>query len=292
MGRAIVARKAGLLFAIVASVVGAGCTNAPTAELKVFRESVLASNAAATPMLDELSATEKRVRRNDVKVRERATSTVEVYNPALAMYFSDIGDGPATAVFRRGHHVLDRLSEVLLILATGTGATSDVASLEGLASAAAGLLNVIGVGIAAGSAFEALRPGLVELSKDLGRQEARRVIAQVQDRQLVKNLVHALISATPQMFVVLTIEANNRVNSAGATPEATVILLDRSAKVRALLSNYVVLLQQTNLAWDEAFSAAFTRSSGNVALLTERVGELRAAVLATRRTFAEMNAAR
>ena len=37
-------------------------------------------------------------------------------------YFSDISDAPATTIFRRGHNVLDRFSDVLYGVATGANA--------------------------------------------------------------------------------------------------------------------------------------------------------------------------
>jgi hypothetical protein len=51
-------------------------------------------------------------------------------------------------------------------------------------------------------------------------------------------------------------------------------------------------LQKVSGAWLEAAKAERTRSSGDVAVLTERVSELRGAALATRKAFADMNAAR
>jgi hypothetical protein len=259
-------------------------------ELKVFRESVTTANGAATPLLDELSATEKRTKRNATATLERNLKASPTFLPKDSQYFSDIGDGPATAVFRRGHNVLDRLSEVLLMLATGANANADVAALQGLASAAGGLLNVVGIGIAVGPAFEVLKPALEELSKESSRLQARLVIDQVESQHLVKNLVDALISATPAMFAVLTSEAERRASRGGASFDAEAAFADRVAKVRTLLSNYVVLLRQTDTAWNEAVKALDSRASANVGTLTERVTELRAAALATRKAFADLNA--
>jgi hypothetical protein len=293
MGLCLTARSGAALLVLGLGIASAGCSYAPADELKLFRESVVAANSAATPVLDELSATEKRQEQTIVTNQERRSRTILPFDPRQARYFSDISDGPAASVFRRGHQMLDRLSDVLLALATGSSSAGEVAAVGDLVTEAAGLLNVIGVGIAAGPAFETLKPALTELSRDLSRTEARRVIAQVEASHLVKNLVDALISATPKMFVTLTGEAERRANSAGAPPDAMSQLLNRSAKVRVVLSNYVVLLRQTNDAWNEAVQAAQAKSSSaNFGALTERVAEVKAAALATRRAFADLNASR
>lgn len=293
MGTCLTARRGTALLLLCLGLASAGCSYAPVNELKLFRESVVATNVAATPVLDEVSATEKRQQRTIIANQERRSRTILPFDPAQARYFSDISDGPAASVFRRGHQVLDRLSDVLLALATGKGSADEAEAIGGLATEAGALLNVIGVGIAVGPAFETLKPALTELSKDLGRAEASRVIAQVEAAHLVKNLVSALVSATPKMFVTLTGEAERRANSAGAPAEAMTQLLDRSTKVRVVLSNYVVLLRQTNDAWDEAVRAAEAKSStANFGALTERIAEVKAAALATRQAFANLNASR
>jgi hypothetical protein len=47
-----------------------------------------------------------------------------------------------------------------------------------------------------------------------------------------------------------------------------------------------------NDAWNEAVKAEKSRSSGDVAVLTVRIGELKAAAVATRKAYADMNADR
>lgn len=286
-----------LLFAAFLSSSAGGCSFVPTAELRIFRESVVAANTAATPVLDELSGTERKAKRDAVALREkpaiRAGTRVD-FNPADAAYFSEIGDGPATSLFRRGHHVLDRLSDVLVVLATGATADTDAAAIEALASEVAGLADLVqpGIGAAADLALAVLHPALRALSAELGRREANRVIAVVQERKLVKAITGSLAGATPAMFNLMAVDARLRVTSVHATAESAPAYAERVARLRLVLSNYVVLLQRVDDAWDEAVKATAAKSSGNVAALTERVGELRAAAVATRKAYAEMNAAR
>jgi hypothetical protein len=289
-------KRSFLLLAIVLSFASAGCTYVPTAELKVFRESVVAANTAATPVLDELSSTERKVK-NDIVAREKGRPT---FNPADAAYFSDIGDAPATTVFRRGYKVLDRLSEVLVGLATGAGTASDVANVEGLASEAADLVAILSSASLAAApaagvitpAFAVVKPALEEVSNELSRLQARQVIEAVQARKLVEKLTDALIAATPAMFPLLIRDADRRANSTSATDDAAAAYVERVAKVRVLLANYVVLLREVNSAWNEAVRALESKSTANVTVLTERVSELRAAAIATRRAYVEMNVGR
>jgi len=125
-----------LVWAIVLPLLGGGCANVPTAELKVFRESVVAANTAATPILDDLSVAERKTKQAIVG-RQRGAAAF-VWQDAA--YFVDIGDPPATAIFRRSHNVLDRLSDVLYGIATGANVKGDIDGVESLAVESAGLL--------------------------------------------------------------------------------------------------------------------------------------------------------
>jgi hypothetical protein len=94
------------------------------------------------------------------------------------------------------------------------------------------------------------------------------------------------------MFPLLIRDADRRANSTSATDDAAAAYVERVAKVRVLLANYVVLLRQVNTAWNEAVRALESKSTANITVLTERVSELRAAALETRRAYVEMNAGR
>jgi hypothetical protein len=297
MGGARIRNLVFLLLAVGFSSLTGACSFVPTAELRVFRESVGAANTAATPVLDELSGTERKAKRDAVTLRERTavrTGARVDFDPTDAKYFSEIGDGPATAMFRRGHNVLDRLSDVLLSLATGAGAQADAAAIESLASEVASLADLVqpGASEAAGLALAVLHPALKELSAELSRREARRVIAVVQDKKLVKAITGSLIRATPTMFNIMAVDARLRVTSVHATADSAPAYGERVAKLRLVFSNYVVLLQRVEEAWEEAVKATESKSSGNLAALTERVGELRAAAVATRKAYAQMNVGR
>ncbi|MCF8532252.1 MAG: hypothetical protein K9G48_04555 [Reyranella sp.] len=286
-----------MLLVIALSAVASGCSFAPVAELKIFRESVVAANTAATPVIDEISVTERRTFRSATATEERAqfkSGEPVAFKAVEASYFSDVGDGPAAIIFRRGHSVLDRLSDVLLGLATGAGAEADVSTIESLVSELGGLLDVVqpGGGTAVAAAQKLLHDALIEVSKELQRREARRIIAAVNQTGLVKKITDRLIAGTPQMFAVMVSDARLRVKSVRATAESPVVYAERVAKVRLVLSNYVVLLNRVPEAWDEAAKAAESKTSGNVAVLAERVGELRAAAVATRKAYADMNASR
>ena len=69
-------------------------------------------------------------------------------------------------------------------------------------------------------------------------------------------------------------------------------MADGHSALRVVLSNYVVLLQRVDAAWNEAAKAAVTGNTVSVAVLTERVSELRVAVVATRRAYADLHVGR
>ncbi len=285
-----------LLTAVLISFAGA-CSFAPTAELKVFRESVTAANTAATPVIDEVSATERRIIRQTTAVQEQASyssGATVAFDVGKARYFSEIGDGPAASLFRRGHDVLGRLADLLLSLATGAGADSDVGAVESLATEVAGLIEVVQPGAAAaeGVGQNLLHQSLLEVSKELQRREARRIIDAARDSHLVENLTARLTSASPQIFRIMITEASASARSVRATDATAKAYADRVAKVRLVVANYVVLLDQVNVAWLEAVKAADSKNSGNIGVLTDRVGELKAAAVATRKAYADMNASR
>lgn len=292
--------KPALLLAIALSLLGGGCANVPTAELKVFREGVVAANTAATPILDELSASERKIKQAMV-ARQKGAATF-VWQDAA--YFADIGDAPATAIFRRSHNVLDRFSDVLYGVATGANAKADIDGVESLAVESAGLLSELsslvpvlgGAEVAVKGAFDVARPGLTLIAREISRREAKRVIEIALENQIVGKLTAALIAATPLMFNVLVRDAERATQDIDASDDlirnSRTAYAGRAAKLRIVLSNYVVLLQRVDAAWNEAAKAAVTGSTVSVAVLTERVTELRVAVVATRRAYADLHVGR
>jgi hypothetical protein len=287
-----------LMFAVVISGLGGGCSFVPTTEIKVFQESVTAANTAATPVLDELASVMRSEKRRTTSAAEQRyywAGNGVIFVPSDASLFSDIGDPDQVAVFRRAHNVLERLSDVLVGLAAGKGAEADAGAIEGLASEMIELAALVPGANVSATATEAglgvLKPALIQLSKELNRREARRVIEQVYDQKMVDEIIERLVRATPAMFNKLVQNAQLRAVPP-TTADATKAYADRVLKIRSLLSNYVVLLRRVNDAWNEAVKAEKSRSSGDVAVLTVRIGELKAAAVATRKAYADMNADR
>jgi hypothetical protein len=289
-----------LLIAIAVSLLGGGCATVPTAELKVFREGVVAANTAATPILDELSASERKIKQALV-ARQKGAATF-VWQDAA--YFVDIGDAPATTIFRRGHNVLDRFSDVLYGVATGASTKGDIDGVESLVVESAGLLSDLsalvpvlgGAEVAAKGAFEVAKPGLTLIATELGHREARRVIEIAVQHRIVSQLTTALITATPLMFNVLIRDAERATQDIDASDDVVrnskTALAGRVARLRAVLSTYVILLQRVDAAWNEAAKAVVSGSAISVTVLAERVTELHVAVVATRRAYADLHVGR
>lgn len=286
-----------LALALVLSMLAAGCSNVPVAEIKVFRESVVAANTAATPVLDEVSANERKIKQAVIDARPGEPD----FRPAEAGYFSDIGDAPGTAMIRRAHNVLDRFSDVLLGLATGSNVDSDISGVEGLVKESTGLLAIVtdfvpAAGTAAAAvqgAFTIAKPGLTLIAKELSHREARRVIQVAVDNRVVAELTKSLVDASPAMFNLLVQDAFNSATDENASAEvrrvAQKAYLERTRKVRLLMANYVILVQRMNLAWDEAARASAEKTTISVTVLTDRISELRAAAIATRKAYVDLH---
>src|SRR5205823_714924 len=86
MIRRVCREPAVLVCAIVVALLAGGCTPAPTAELKVFRESIVAANTAATPILDDVSVAERKTKQAIVG-RQKGAATFVWQDSA---YFADI----------------------------------------------------------------------------------------------------------------------------------------------------------------------------------------------------------
>jgi len=288
-----------LSLVLVLSALAGGCTNVPVAEIKVFRESVTTANTAASPILDELSANERRVK----QAAEDANAGEPTFNPKLAGYFSDIGDAPGTAVIRRAHNLLDRFSDVLLGLATGSNVNSDVSGVEGLVKEASSFLSTVAAAVPAVSGpaaslpaiFEVAKPGLTLIANEASHREARRVIQQAQRDKVVENLTIALVKASPSMFNILVQDAFLASTDPASSPEvrraAQKTYIDRTKKVRLLMANYVVLVERMNSAWNEAASATEEKTTISVTVLTDRISELRTAAVATRKAYVDLHTA-
>lgn len=285
-----------LAAAVVLSTLGGGCSFAPVNELKVFRESVTTANAAATPILDELTSTVRSETRRTTEGLEKPQYRVGGavrFETSQAQYFTDIGDPKSVAMFRNAHAILDRLSQVLLDLAMGTNAAADAGAVEGLASELLQFAAFVPAAdtAAAAAGLQALKPLLEELSKELGRRQVRQAIETMEKQKVVERIIDRLIKATPPMFDIL-VQAAQLQAAKQQSDASTTAYQSRVARIRLVLSNYVVLLGRVSDSWLEAVRAEKSQTSGNAAMLTERVSELRAAALATRKSFADMNAAR
>jgi hypothetical protein len=285
-----------LVCAIAVSLLAGGCTSAPTAELKVFREGVVAANTAATPILDELAVSERKVKQAII-ARQPGPARFVWQDSA---YFSDIGDPPGTALFRRGHEILDRFSDILYGVASGANVKGDVDDIGRLVAESGGFVSELsafvpvltGADTLAKGAFEIARPALSYVATELAHREARRVIEAAVQAEVVKKLTTALIQATPFMFNVMIRDAERATQDIDASDDvirnAKAAYTGKAAKLRIVLSNYVVLLQRVNGTWDEAANAAVTGKTVSVTELSDRVADLRAAVVATRRAYADM----
>jgi hypothetical protein len=309
--RATAALLGGALLALGA------CTAAPSAEVRLFRDSVAAIDQAGQPLLDDLALAERSAYRTSLREKAQANSAAEargraptgeerwVGRPLGAGFVRDlrvedapfeasIGDPPGTAALRAGLGTVTALSAALVGLTDGTnaGAAADdlvrsVAALSDLVAAGGAL---VGTPLATGglkAAIEELRGLARRLADELNARRARELI--LENERQVDALLAGLREAVPAMWTVLTsdlqiaIMANPRMAETELRPAVA-----RAEAYRRLLSDYAVLIARAQEAWRGAVTAARTPGSLTLAAVAENATRLRADLEAIRRAQAAL----
>jgi hypothetical protein len=284
--------------------VGCATTPAPVEQIKYFSQAFVAVNTVGQPLLDDLAISERALGRRNAVARAKKTQAddqpcpssevpwaltgdpalgyIEGYCLQHAPYFADIGDPPATAQMRGSLRVIERYAEVLTTLAEGRNVDQALGQVDSLGQDVAGLIALTGSNVAIGAALTALRPLLANIARQSSAEEARRLILDA--APTVTQLVAALRAAVPASFNTLTstlrTSANVRANAAAAVKEIE--------KRRTIVSQYVVLLDRLQGAWDATVVAARNPGGARLSDLIARSAELRADVGAVRRALAAL----
>jgi len=284
----------------------AGCASAPAPveQIKYFSQAFVAVNAVGQPMLDDLAISERALGRRNAVVRAKKVPAddqpcsssdapwalsgdpqlgyIDGYCLQHAGYFADIGDPPATAQLRGSLRVIERYAEVLTTLAEGRNVEQALGQVDALGQEVGGLLALAGSNVAISAALTALRPLLANIARQSSAEEARRLILDA--ASTVTQLIAALRAAVPASFNTLTanlrVSANVRANAATAVKEIE--------KRRVIVSQYVVLLERLQGAWDATVLAARNPGGSRLSDLVARTAELRADAEAVRRAAAAL----
>ena len=292
----------------------AGCaTPAPVDQIKYFSQAFTAVNTVGQPLLDDLAVAE-RVQGKQVALRrakgestrgpeecqkDRApwqlaldgkSGIINGFCSADAGYFSDLGDPPATAILRGGLSIIERYADVLGSLAEGRNLEQALGQVDTLGQEVGGLLELVGAGsVAIAPALTALKPLLESAAKQANQAEARRLIMAGAPR--VTALIAALSQAAPALFGTLIEASATRL----LRPDAGGAVVGEIARVdayRVAVSQYVVLLDRVQKAWDNTIAAAAAPNAGQgrLASLVAASAELRADAIAVRKGFAALRA--
>lgn len=306
---------AGLLGA-AALVLGA-CTAAPSAEVRLFRDSVAAIDQAGQPLLDDLALAERAAYRAALREKAQANSAAEArgrppageerwvgrpLGPGFvrdlrvpdAPFEASIGDPPGTAALRAGLGTVTALSAALVGLTDGTNADAaaddlvrSVAALSDLVAAGGALVGTPLATAGLKAAIEELRGLARRLADEMNARRARELI--LENERQVEALLAGLRDAVPAMWSVLTSDLQITITANPRMAESELrAAVARAEAYRRLLSDYAVLIERAQAAWRGAVAAARTPGSLTLAAVAENAARLRADLEAIRRAQAAL----
>ena len=296
---------------LVVALLSSGCSVSPIEETRSFSKAFAAVDGASQPLLDDLAFAERRQGRENAEIKAKkdtyqgackgilwakvdATSGyIEGFCLDDAPYFSELGDPPATQAFRHGIRLIGDYSEVLLFLAEGRNLDETSAQVQALGQNIAALISVApsGAGAAAGftAALSALDPIIRDAAQRRNIDEMKRLV--LSGAPLLKKLIQSLREAAPEVFNTLIFQSVKGVTSPEALDNKTVArgYLDRITAYRTAVSNYVMLLGELELSFDQLV-AAFQqpRSAVSLAIIAERSGRLSANAEAWRKVYSTL----
>ena len=273
------------------------CVSAPVDQIHQFSKSFDAVNATGQPLLDDLAIAERALgQKNARTVLIKGSKDDCLYNKLRTIevtlgfcardagYFSDIGDPRDTKRFRQGLAVLQSYINLIVALADGKSTSDTVAQANALLTNVAGLVVLAGGPTAPGLgvALEALKPLLSDVVNQLSAREARQLI--LKSQEAVSNLIAALHDSAPEVFNVMTTNAETRLG----IRQSPTLAADKAKyeTYRKIVANYCVLLDQLNDAWNETVAAASTPSPPTIGDLANRAGQLQADAAAVSRAYA------
>ena len=295
---------------MVTLLVCTGCSVAPIEETRSFAKGFAAVDGASQPLLDDLALAERRQGRENAEKKAKSDAGVcggirwarvdatsgyiEGFCVEDAPYFSELGDPPATQAFRHGVRLIGDYSEVLLVLAEGRNLDEASAQVQALGQNIAALISVAsGPGAAAGltSVLGALDPIIRDAAQRRNLEEMKRLV--LSGAPLLKKLIESLRAAAPEVFNTLIFQSVKGVTSPEALDNKTVAKghLDRIAAYRTAVSNYVMLLKELELSFDQLVMAfQLPRNAVSLATIAERSGRLSANAEAWRKVYSTLRA--
>ncbi|HEB95617.1 MAG TPA: hypothetical protein ENI96_04205 [Sedimenticola thiotaurini] len=266
----------------------AGCaTQRGITEFTAYRDSYQMTANAGNAILDQLAVAERETRE---LVTGPMDTTVKVrFDPAEAGYYSSVSDPPATAALRRALQALELYNDALYGLASGQDAEVLAARLSRLgaigASAAASIAGGPTIATGIDTAIQDLQPLVTFALGFKTRAEFRNRL--LRDADTMRAILRSTRDGTREIYNLLLAKT---VSEANASSDGVLSQEQReqAERVRALLANWVVLLEGSGAMLEMAVAAMQdTSGRGSSAGLVEIGSRLEAAARETRRNIAE-----
>jgi hypothetical protein len=253
------------------------------AEFETYDTAYRSQAAEADRVLDRLAAAERSVVRRQFAVDQEKSGRIRAFDPDEALYYLAISDPPLTGTIRGSVAAVTRYNAALVGLADGSAAEALTARVgagtSALTQAAGAVTAVTGVGAVAAPALQAAisvaLPIFQRLANIVDRAEFRRQLVLAYPD--IRALLLELRAGSPAMFEVIKRSYVERGGLGGGRVEGIPTGdLPRVESDRTLLAGWVVLIDRTILAMDQAVAAVSGDGApGDVAGLVEAATEIR-----------------
>ena len=276
----------------------AACTFGGVVEFEAYKSAFDKVQTTSSSLLDQLAQQERWL----FFARYKNARSPDVFNPALARYYTDSVDPPGTAHFRAALDTIKTYNDLLYGLETGQTADAMAVKVNALqsslSSAATSATGLIGIALPGPMAnvqaaiatlngvFGELQPFLALALKARSREEFHDFL--IQSYPTVRKLLLELRNSTRYMFPLLTAAVTDQ--AFRTTGRLTQADQDKIDVYRKLLADWVVLLEVTVKALDAAYASAIAPPTlgGSVTGLTTVATELDTAAQSARKNLATL----
>lgn len=273
--------KVVILFAVL---LVAGCiTRAGVAEYQLYKKTFDESTTVSTALIDRLVVAERSIGQL-TSLKSDRLGVDRNFDPNDAIYFSDDGDPPLAAEYRRAIKTINSYNDIMLAYATGQGFDQVLAKALILSNETTAL-----AGAVTGSSIQLTTLNVIagKLAK-LAATERSRAVFQREFKETVPvliNLLDQMRDKTPIMFATLTFFTRAELADVvdGIERGDAAKLRKQHAALRVLLSKWVVLLDRQKHALLATQNAIENPNLGIILSgTTEAVIELRTTIAGIR----------
>lgn len=250
-------------FVVVTCVFLSACSFG-AAQFAIYNQAFEAQFLEGEKVFDRLGRAERVLRAQQFS----RSPGIRPFNPNEANLYVRVGDPPLTGALRASLGALKDYNDALTALATGAAATSARAELTNATTTlSSSLSNLTGATGLSGSAalIDDVSSGILQvipLLEVVGRAQGRMAFREqlVAAHPDMKDLFLTLRAGTDDMFEVVQLSLT-QVGGLGLTEGLDATNLEDLEEYRVLLAGWVLLLDQTLLAMDQAVAAVAVQNS-------------------------------